>query len=485
MVMEEKCCRLCLGDEGDGSLVQPCACRGTAMWIHGHCLEYWRRTSPKEDAAYRCGQCMDEYRDALSLELLSARLQAERAGGEDTSLTSDRLALELQFQGKYDEAEPLYREVLEVRRTMLGNRHDDTLGSINNLGLLLQYKGEYAAAEPLQREALEVTREKYGSRHQGTLRSVSCLGLLLRAKGDLAAAEPLFREALEVARETLGGRHTSTLACIGNLGRLLEDKGDLAAAEPLYREALEGQRPNFGNRHPHTLTAIDNLALLLWNKGDLAAAEPLSRGALEVWRQTLGDRHSETLMAISNLGHMLLVVKGDLAAAEPLLREALAGQRETLGGQHPKTLKSLSLDALLRSKMKAKMEAETKVRQHGQTLVILSHLRDCAESPFGLHCSSRRSTALAGASIPRVFYIQANWAFVLIMLKLLAHTFLRTAACILLVECASFCSPHTSSSGTSARARPAPPGMARLAALLAWSQWACEVRRAARRDGVT
>ena len=62
---EETRCRVCLGDEDDGSLVQPCACRGSAKWIHAHCLEQWRRTSPKEDAAYRCGQCMDKYRDAL------------------------------------------------------------------------------------------------------------------------------------------------------------------------------------------------------------------------------------------------------------------------------------------------------------------------------------------------------------------------------------------------------------------------------------
>ena len=70
---DEKRCRLCLEGD-DGPLVQPCACRGTAKFIHKACLEKWRRTSQREDAAYRCGQCKDEYRDALSLELLRARL---------------------------------------------------------------------------------------------------------------------------------------------------------------------------------------------------------------------------------------------------------------------------------------------------------------------------------------------------------------------------------------------------------------------------
>ena len=65
-VVEERTCRVCWGDEEDGPLVQPCACRGSIKWVHGHCLEKVRRTSPKRDAAYRCGQCRDRYRDALS-----------------------------------------------------------------------------------------------------------------------------------------------------------------------------------------------------------------------------------------------------------------------------------------------------------------------------------------------------------------------------------------------------------------------------------
>eukprot|EP00964_Phaeocystis_antarctica_P047600 scaffold27536_cov63-Phaeocystis_antarctica.AAC.1 len=149
---EEERCRLCLEGIVDGPLVQPCACRGSAKLAHKHCLERWRRESPKRDAAYRCGQCMDHYRDALSLELLSARLQAERATGRSTRSTLNTLATELQVQGKVDEAEPLFREALEMDRETLGDRHPSTLTSTNNLGLLLKDKGDLAAAEPLLRE---------------------------------------------------------------------------------------------------------------------------------------------------------------------------------------------------------------------------------------------------------------------------------------------------------------------------------------------
>ena len=269
---EEKRCRLCLEGEDDGPLVQPCACRGSAKLAHSHCLERWRRTSPKQDAAYRCGQCRGYYLDALSLELLSARLQVKRTNGENLSFTLDVLASELKAQGKLDEAEPLYREGLEMDRGALGDRHPNTLFSISNLGTLLYAKGDLAAAEPLQREALVGQRETHGNRHQSTLISINGLGMLLYAKDDLAAAEPLLREALELRRETLGNRHPSTLTIISNLGMLLQAKGDLAAAEVMLREALEGQRETLGSLHPSTLTTIGNLDQLLQaNKDDLAS----------------------------------------------------------------------------------------------------------------------------------------------------------------------------------------------------------------------
>ena len=307
---EEERCRLCFGGEDDGPLVQPCACRGSAKLIHKHCLERWRRTSPREDAAYRCGQCMDEYRDALSIELLSARLQAERTDGQARNSTLSTLACELQTQGKYDEAEPLSHEVLEVERETLGNRHPSTLISINNLGSLLQAKGDLAAAELLLREALEVQRETLGNRHPSTLTSINNLGLLLYAKGDLAAAELLLCEALELQRETLGNRHPSTLVSINNLSLLLSAKGDLAAAEPLCREALEVQRETLGGRHRETLTSINNIGALLSAKGVLAAAELLLREVLwqMLWRRSTRRR------ALGGELSMLLKVKAKVAA---------------------------------------------------------------------------------------------------------------------------------------------------------------------------
>ena len=152
---EEKRCWLCDRGEAGGPLVQPsCPCRVHAKAAHNHCLERWQRSYIfKASAAHRCGRCMAAYRDTLSLELLKARLQA------------DESAQELQAQGKYDEAEPQYREALEVQRRTLGNRHPSTLESIRNLGALLKAKADRASAEgeALLREARMASNNNYRS----------------------------------------------------------------------------------------------------------------------------------------------------------------------------------------------------------------------------------------------------------------------------------------------------------------------------------
>ena len=164
-----KVCRICLSGDEDEPLVQPCGCRGTAALVHESCLSEWRRTSSNGTAAYRCGQCHDDYRDALSIELLEERLLRQR--------------------------------------TTLGNRHSGTIDTIVELGKVLHVLGKFRAAEPLHREAVSASRATLGDRHPDTLRSINNLASLLQAQGNLAAAEPLCREALSAGRATLGDRH--------------------------------------------------------------------------------------------------------------------------------------------------------------------------------------------------------------------------------------------------------------------------------------
>lgn len=62
-------------------------------------------------------------------------------------------------RGKYDKAEAMYRQALELREKVLDGDHSDILDSMNNLGSLLGNQGKYDEAERMQRERQErITR---------------------------------------------------------------------------------------------------------------------------------------------------------------------------------------------------------------------------------------------------------------------------------------------------------------------------------------
>jgi hypothetical protein len=62
------------------------------------------------------------------------------------------LANSLSQQGKYIEAEALYRQTLKLRETVLGKDHPDTLRSIHNLANSLRQQGITQKKRGLEQE---------------------------------------------------------------------------------------------------------------------------------------------------------------------------------------------------------------------------------------------------------------------------------------------------------------------------------------------
>jgi hypothetical protein len=61
----------------------------------------------------------------------------------DTLASTKTLAHVLSGEGKYEQAEKIYRQVLMLRETALGNEHPSTLMSMNNLVQVPSDQGKY------------------------------------------------------------------------------------------------------------------------------------------------------------------------------------------------------------------------------------------------------------------------------------------------------------------------------------------------------
>ena len=71
-------------------------------------------------------------------------------------------------QGKYKEAEEIYRRVLAVRGKILGKEHPDTLLSVYCLAHSLHQQKQYKEAEVLYQRAYAGMKKVFGEKHPTT-----------------------------------------------------------------------------------------------------------------------------------------------------------------------------------------------------------------------------------------------------------------------------------------------------------------------------
>jgi len=203
-------------------------------------------------------------------------------------------------RGAYGSAENLLRRECELRRTILGTEHPDTLMSMNNLAATLQAQGELEGARKIQEQVLEIMRRVLGAEHPDTLTSMNNLALTLQVQGDLEGARKIHEQVLEIMRRVLGAEHPDTLTSMSNLAETLRAQGDLEGARKIQEQVLEIMRRVLGAEHPTTLTSMSNLALTLQAQGELESSRKIHEQVLEIMRRVLGAEHPDTLARAGN-----------------------------------------------------------------------------------------------------------------------------------------------------------------------------------------
>ncbi|KAK2589758.1 hypothetical protein QQS21_012564 [Conoideocrella luteorostrata] len=282
--------------------------------------------------------------------------------GSDTLSTQNNLAIILDNQGKHAEAELQHRQTLNLREKTLGQAHQDTLSSMNNLASSIDNQGKHAEAEQIHRHTLEKREETLGKEHPDTLSSMNNLATTLDHQGKYLEAEQMHRQTLKSMEKALGKEHPSTLASMNNLAASLSNRGKYQEAEQIYRHTLDFREKFGGKEHVHTLSAMHNLATTLDNQGRHAEAEQIHKQTLNLRGKILGLEHQDTLHSMNNLAASL-DNQGKHTEAERIHRCTLETRQNIFGKEHPTTLASMNnLAATLRDQGK-NTEAEQTYRQ--------------------------------------------------------------------------------------------------------------------------
>lgn len=220
-----------------------------------------------------------------------------------------------------ERAEPILREVLEIRRTSLGPGHPDVASSARILASLLRDKGQFDESEALYLEALDIRTNVYGPDHAEVAGVLNSYATMLSLRGDEQRAMEIYRDFVRTMEAVHGGPHPDLAAGYHNLASTLRVLGEVDEAEKFFFKSLSVQDEVLRENHPNRAFARIGLASLYRDLGRYQEAESLLREALVIRQTGLPEGHRHIGEALSNLGAVLMD-QDRFAEAEPYLVEA-------------------------------------------------------------------------------------------------------------------------------------------------------------------
>ncbi len=148
--------------------------------------------------------------------------------------------MNLNAQGKFAAAQPLFEKALEIDRRLLTEEHPGTAIRYIVLAANLYSQRKYAEARPLFEKALEIDRRLLTDDHPRTADGYQGLATVVSAQGKHALAQPLFEKALEINRRLLADDHPQTADSYRDLGMNLAAQGKYLEARDLLQSAVNG-----------------------------------------------------------------------------------------------------------------------------------------------------------------------------------------------------------------------------------------------------
>ena len=223
------------------------------------------------------------------------------------------LAVLVYDQGNHNRAEGLYRKAGEGWSRRRGPNYWQTRRAYNDLGLAYRAQGKYNEAEAVWKQLLaDVIRTEGKVPTQTACRLLQDLGSIYTLTKRYQEAEEMFQQALAGREDQLANGVRAAPEepvildmelCVGDTcrqyGTLKQAQGDLDNAEALYLRSLSIFEKQLGPKHTWTLLTYADLADISTAKGHLEAAEVLRRRALA--DMDLMDRKEDSLALLEKV----------------------------------------------------------------------------------------------------------------------------------------------------------------------------------------
>ena len=261
-------------------------------------------------------------------ELAMARCYAELASNADNA-------------GQYNEAINYQKNVVEIRKKVLGEEHPDYAKSLNNLAYYNYNIGKYAEAIRLETIAIDIYKNVLGEENPDYVTSLNDLAVYYYALGKYAEAIRFGTRVAEIRKKAVGEEHSFYATSLSNLALYNSNLGNYAEAIRLGTRAMEIYKKVLGEEHPEYANSLSNLASYNSKLGNYVEAIRLGTRAMEICKNILGVEHSDYALSLNDLAAYNFDL-GNYAEAIRLETRAVEILKKAVGEEHLEYANSLS-----------------------------------------------------------------------------------------------------------------------------------------------
>lgn len=226
-------------------------------------------------------------------------------------------------QGRYGEAEFLFKESLTFREATMDKNSSEIAEIVGDLSLLYRLQGRYAEAEAMCKRSLVMFERLLGDYSAPAVNARKLLSEIYVSQGRYNDAEPLCRDLYDFYRRSMGRSNPLTIVAMAETAHLDFLLDHPENAETLYKRALGIQRNILNENHPMLAETLNNLGFFYLARQRFRDAEPLLKEALHIRETMLGEKHPATALSMENLAR-LYDIEGNVVEAETFYNRSIA-----------------------------------------------------------------------------------------------------------------------------------------------------------------
>ena len=186
-------------------------------------------------------------------------------------------------QKRYDEAEPLYKQVIQIDEQSLGPDHPGLASDLTNLALLYNSQGKFQESLPLLERALTIYRRAYGDNNLAVVDCKLNLASTYDRLGQSQKAEDLYKQALESSQSTGGPGKFIEAKILNKLAYFYFKQSRFAEADAIYIKALAATESAMGVNSRLVAATCQDYARVLRAQGKAAEATTYQNRARQIF----------------------------------------------------------------------------------------------------------------------------------------------------------------------------------------------------------